>query len=82
MSQKPFEKIFNRERALFVFFSFLSILAPIAALIVPWRPEDIELGNWFSRSGAAMVVFALLAETKAINIFYIFRCVTISSSFI
>ena len=41
----------------------LAILVPIVSLIAP-HPNlpDVDLGGWFSRSGAVTTVFALLAE--------------------
>ncbi|UCP10219.1 hypothetical protein K5R88_00800 [Pseudomonas sp. MM213] len=41
----------------------LAILAPILSLIAPHPTlQDVDLGGWFSRSGAVTSVFALLAE--------------------
>lgn len=42
---------------------------PILALLIPWQPAGETLSSWFQRSGSAMVVFALLAEAKAIDIY-------------
>jgi di/tricarboxylate transporter len=73
MSQEDYEKQFNKERVWFGIFIFLAICAPILAYFLPWRPEGLSLSNWFSRSGAAMVVLSLLAEANAIKVFNIFN---------
>ncbi len=73
MPQRMYEVQFKKECIRFLIFTLLATLAPILALTIPWRPVDIELGNWFSRSGAAMVVLALLAEANAIKVFNIFN---------
>lgn len=46
----------------------LAILAPVTSLIAP-QPilRDVDLGGWFSRSGAITTVFALLAEAIAVR---------------
>lgn len=71
--KSAYEKEFSRERVRFFIFAIAAICAPIAALVIPLRPEGITLDNWFSRSGAAMVVLALLAEANAFKIFNIFN---------
>lgn len=45
-----------------------AILAPIVSLLAP-HPilRDVDLGGWFSRSGAITTVFALLAEAVAVR---------------
>lgn len=68
-----YEKPFNKERVRFFIFTILAVSAPFASIYIPWRPENIDLGNWFSRSGAAMVVLSLLAEANALKIFNIFH---------
>ncbi len=49
----------------------LAVLAPIAFLLVPWLPPGETLKTWFPRSGALMVVFSLLAESRAISTYNI-----------
>lgn len=73
MSEKMYEGMLSKERIRFFFFACLAIAAPFFAFFVPWRPEHVDFGSWFSRSGAAMVVLALLAEANAIKIFNIFN---------
>ena len=65
--KKPIER--NSRR--FYIFTALSILTPIATYFIPLRPPDESLASWFQRSGAVMVVFALVAESNAISIFNI-----------
>lgn len=43
-----------------------AIVAPLLALTLP-RPDSIDLGNWFGRSGAVTTVFALLAEVQLVK---------------
>lgn len=46
----------------------LAILAPIVSLVAPHPTlRDVDLGSWFSRSGAITTVFALLAEAVAVR---------------
>jgi len=46
----------------------LSILAPVLSLIIPYPPlPGVDLGGWFSRSGAVTTVFALLAEAVLVR---------------
>ncbi|MDT9633207.1 efflux RND transporter permease subunit [Pseudomonas sp. JV449] len=46
----------------------LAILAPILSLIAPYpHLSGVDLGGWFSRSGAVTTVFALLAETVLVR---------------
>jgi hypothetical protein len=60
-----YESRFKQERFRFFIFASLAVLAPIMALLIPaLKPNHIEIGDWFARSGAAMVVFALLAEKQ------------------
>ena len=73
LSQGSYEVAFKRERLRFFIFAGLAVLAPIIALAVPYRPDNITFDSWFACSGAAMVVLALLAEANAIKIFNIFN---------
>ena len=68
MIYKFFKGHLIKESKLFWTFLCLSIASPLIAIFVPIRPDGIDLENWFSRSGAAMVVFALFAEAKAIRV--------------
>ena len=61
----------KHEIGYFIIFSLLSVLVPILSFLIPWIPEGETTGSWFQRSGAAMVVFALLAEARAVNCFFI-----------
>lgn len=46
----------------------LSILAPVLSLVIPHpRLPGIDLGGWFSRSGAVTTVFAFLAEAVLVR---------------
>ncbi|RYV01532.1 hypothetical protein SOPP22_14205 [Shewanella sp. OPT22] len=58
----------KKHSKLFYVFTVLSILMPILAITIPWIPQDETLATWFQRSGSAMIVFALLAEAKAIEV--------------
>lgn len=41
-----------------------AIAVPVVSMIAPYpKLPDLDAGSWFSRSGAVMTVFALLAET-------------------
>ncbi|KJZ09589.1 hypothetical protein TW85_21855 [Marinomonas sp. S3726] len=71
--ETAYEKRFKRERLRFSIFALLAIIAPVVALVIPIRPEEVSLDNWFARSGAAMVVLALLAESNAFKIFNLFN---------
>ncbi len=54
----------NTARALI----FLAILAPILSLFAPYpHLSGVDIGGWFSRSGAVTTVFALLAETVLVR---------------
>jgi hypothetical protein len=55
----------------FSLFSCLAISAPLLALVPYFVPADQVANLWFQRSGSAMVVFGLLAESRAVNIFLI-----------
>ena len=53
---------------LFLLFCGLSVATPFAFIFIPsFMPETETLESWFQRSGAMMVVFALLAESFAIG---------------
>ncbi|NWD34121.1 hypothetical protein HX793_30435 [Pseudomonas reactans] len=46
----------------------LAVLAPIVSLIAPYpNLRDVDLGGWFSRSGAITTVFALLSEAVVVR---------------
>lgn len=72
-TKNKYEIRFKRELLWFCFFSLCAIAIPLVSLLVPFRPDGIALDNWFSRSGAAMIVFALIAESNAFKIFTIFN---------
>ncbi len=64
---------FLKERRLFYIFTLLTITAPFLSLIETLRPNSEEFHTWFQRSGSAMVVLALLAETHAYQMFDAFK---------
>lgn len=68
MVYKVFQGYLKSASRAYWIFIFLAFAVPMMALLIPLRPDGVDLPNWFSRSGAAMVVFALLAEAKAISI--------------
>lgn len=68
-----YKKLLRKYQIKFLWLALASISAPFIALLVPIRPESIDLENWFARSGAAMVVLALLSETYAIKMLNIFN---------
>ncbi len=46
----------------------LAITLPVLSLFAPYpKLPDLDAGGWFSRSGAVMTVFALLAETALVK---------------
>jgi len=46
----------------------LAVLGPILSLVAPYPDlPDLDLGGWFSRSGAVTTVFALLAEAVLVR---------------
>ncbi|WP_339437081.1 MULTISPECIES: hypothetical protein [unclassified Pseudomonas] len=46
----------------------LAFITPILSLLAPYpRLSGVDLGGWFSRSGALTTVFALLAETVLVR---------------
>lgn len=66
-------KKIKKERFYFAIFFFLAIAAPICAYNTPltWLPKEDSLGAWVQRSGSVMAVFGLLAESRAVNSFFI-----------
>ena len=74
--KSAYKAILDKETRTFAIFCIIAILSPITALLMPapllllieeYRPE------FFARSGAAMVVFALMAEASAIRVLNLFR---------
>ena len=61
----------KKESLWFYIFTILAIMMPLLSLIIPIKPSSEELSSWFQRSGAAMVVCSLIAESKAISIYNI-----------
>ena len=62
----------RKESIWFYAFTILAVLMSILSLVTPWfRPSSECISSWFQRSGAAMVVCSLLAESKAISIYNI-----------
>lgn len=59
--------------ALLAFFAFflLSMLSPAFPFLGIFKPDSQQFNLWFQRSGAPMVVFALLAQMKATEVFNI-----------
>ena len=45
-----------------------AVVPPLFSLTGIFRPEDEPLGQWFQRSGAVMIAFAVLAQFKASGI--------------
>ena len=66
-----YKKPIKRDSLWFYFFTVIALVTPIVAYFCPLRPPSESLTVWFQRSGAAMVVFALVAESKAISIYNI-----------
>ncbi|MDC9724326.1 MAG: hypothetical protein PSN44_00185 [Gammaproteobacteria bacterium] len=63
--------LLRKESTYFYIFTALAVLVPFAAVFIPWMPEHETIATWFQRSGSAIVVFALLAESRAINVYNI-----------
>lgn len=61
----------KKESKYFYTFTALAICTPIVLFFLPWIPEGETAGSWFQISGSAMVVFALLAEARAVNVYNI-----------
>jgi hypothetical protein len=61
----------KKESKIFYVFIAIAIVCPILSLVIPWRPEGQSLAIWFQRSGAMVIVFALIAEARAINVYNI-----------
>lgn len=61
--------LIKKESLWFSIFTAIAVMMPILSLIIPIKPSSEELSSWFQRSGAAMVVCSLLAESKAISIY-------------
>ena len=66
-----YNSLIQHEVKYFILFSILAILTPVLSIIIPWVPENETAHTWFQRSGSAMVVFGLLAESRAVNCFFI-----------
>lgn len=67
------EMRFLKERRLFLIFTLLAVTAPLLSLIETLQPNTEEFHSWFQRSGSAMVVLVLLAETNAYQMFDVFK---------
>ena len=68
-TKKDYTGEFVKNRLVFLIFAFVAVLVPLFALFIPMKPESVSSGEWFARSGAAMVILALLAETQAIAVY-------------
>jgi len=66
-----YELLIKKESKYYLVFSVFAILIPVLSLVVSWMPEGETAASWFQRSGSAMVIFSLLAETRAINLYNI-----------
>ena len=65
------EVLSNRFR--FIIFSCLSVALPLSILLGSPIPEGEPFDMWFQRSGATMVVFAILAEARASQMYTALR---------
>lgn len=65
---------FRTARFGFWFIITLTISVPfIAASLSEFKPDKISDPEWFARSGSIMVVFAMLAESKVLEMLNLFR---------
>jgi hypothetical protein len=66
--REPTDKDLQRSMNFAWWLIAFAILAPILSLLAP-HPNfpDVDLGGWFSRSGAITTVFALLAEAVLVR---------------
>lgn len=58
----------HRLVAAYAFGMLLSIAIPLLLACSSLRPPEEAIGSWVQRSGAVMVIFALLAEIAAIGL--------------
>ena len=68
-----YEHRFKRERKICVIFLCVSLFVPVFSYLVPIRPLGEGVETWFQRSGSVMVVFALLGEMHAYQMFDVFK---------
>jgi len=74
MSKKcPYEQRFLKERRFFILFVVISIVTPVLSVFDAFRPASETFATWFQRSGSIMVVFALISEMRAYQMFDIFK---------
>ncbi len=71
MTEPLYEKPIKRHRLIFLLFTILAFLTPIIVVIVPWLPSEVDLPQWFQRSGSLVIVLAIVAESSAIAIYNI-----------
>lgn len=67
------KKLFLKARKLFLIMLGLSILMPALALMDFLRPSTESIESWFQRSGSIMVLFAVVAEMQAYQMFDVFK---------
>jgi hypothetical protein len=69
----PYERSIIKSTWCFCVLISLAILAPILVVTFPFHPESWVVPNAFSRSGAFVIAFSLVAEFYAIEIFNILK---------
>jgi hypothetical protein len=68
MIPHDYEKRVRRALLQALILCLCALLPPLFSLTGIFRPEDEPLGQWFQRSGAVMIAFAVLAQFKAAGI--------------
>ena len=58
MTESLYEKPIKKYRLIFIIFSALAFLAPLAVITIPWRPDGECITTWFQRSGSLVVVLS------------------------
>lgn len=62
-----YEELILKDRRWFFVFIILSVALPMLSITGVIKPENESIGDWFSRSGSTVVVFALYAEARAVR---------------
>jgi hypothetical protein len=69
MSQDNLEVSIIRSKRFYWLFISMALAAPLLVLFSPFAPKLLVVENAFQRSGALVIVLALIAEYFAIDIF-------------
>jgi hypothetical protein len=59
----------RRDLRMFSVLALVAVAIPIFALLVPVRPREESLGEWFQRSGSVMTVLCLFLDLKVFSIY-------------